>query len=333
MNLSRNETVSTDLNNAYTALAYTIFIILVYPFYVYWALYFLNEVIFVRRKIRGLLHRTPTLETTNEIFKYTGNYYTYILVIVIALLEPISLIPANLSLLPLTWETGKPASLHSSDIRAITFILYLVLTTLYNLLTTHLIRVCKSDTRVQLLPPIHNKLAILTLVILLLILLKLLLVDILAVLILANIFSSYEIFYLLKHSKQLYRKLKWRYQDMRYEEDYNLYRAHRRIALRYKYFNIPFLSAVILLVVCGWLNIPVTGYYILIPNKYLNVAQKLDEAMQVIEWTTRGLYVIGSLPTLVVPLYTMYNLVAICLHKIGSPLGRNRIRFEPLLQH
>ena len=333
MNLSRNETVSTDLNNAYIALAYTIFIILVYPFYVYWALYFLNEVIFVRRKIRGLLHRTPTLETINEIFKYTGNYYTYILVIVIALLEPISLIPAILSLLPFTWETGESANLHSSDMKALAFISCMAVVTLYNLLTTHLIRVCKSDTRVQLLPPIHNKLAILTLVILLLILLKLLLIDIPAVLILANIFSSYESFYLFKHSKQLYRMLKWRYQDMRYEEDYNLYRVHRRIALRYKYFNIPFLSALILLIVSGWLNTPVTGYDTLIPYNYPNVAQKLDEAMHVIEWAIRGLSVIGFLSSLVVPLYPMYNLVAFCLHKIGSPLGRNRIRFEPLLQH
>ena len=332
MNLSRNYTLSTYFH-AYIALASIIFIILLYPFYVYWALYFLNEVVFVRRKIRGLLHRTPTLETTNEIFKYTGNYYTYILVIVIALLEPISFIPINLSLLPFTWETGKPASLHSSDIRAITFISCMAVATLYNLLTTHLLRVCKSDTRVQLLPPIHNKLAILTLVILLLILLKLLLIDILAVLILANIFSSYEIFYLFKHSKQLYRMLKWRYQDMRYEEDNNLYRAHRRIALRYKYFSIPFLSAVILFIVVAWLDTLAIGYDTLIHYNYPNVAQKLDVVINIIDWTTKGLSVIGSLPTLVVPLYTMYNSVAFCLHKIGSPLGRNRIRFVPLLQH
>ena len=68
MNLSGNETVSTDLDNSYIALvASMIFIILLYPFYVYWALYFLNEVVFVRRKIRGLLHRTPTLENHQKI--------------------------------------------------------------------------------------------------------------------------------------------------------------------------------------------------------------------------------------------------------------------------
>ena len=331
MNISRND--SDDLSDLYTSVVLMSMQFVVYPFYIYWVLYFLNEVVFLRRKIRGLLHRTPTLETSNELFKYTGNYYTYILVVVIALLETNSLIPASLSLLPFLLEHGKAASIHSSDIRTVSYILCMILTTLLNLVTTHLIRVCKSDTRVKLLPPIHNKLAILTLFTLVLVLIKLVLIENLLVLILANIINTHEMIQLFKHSKQLYRLLKWRYEDMRYEEDHHLYRAHRRIAIRYKYFSIPFLSAMTLLIMGSWLNISVTEYYIRIYYDYPYVAQKLNLPMSIIEWGARGMCVIGSLSSFLIPLYTTYNLVAICLHKIGSPLGRNRIRFEPLLQH
>ena len=123
MNFSRTDTVNSTY--LYISIALSL-IILLYPFYVYWVVYFLNEVVFLRRKIRGLLHRTPTLETNNELFNYTGNYYTYILIIVIALLEPNNLVPAILSLLPYLFEDGKPASVHSCDIRALSYIMCMV---------------------------------------------------------------------------------------------------------------------------------------------------------------------------------------------------------------
>ena len=333
MNVSRDGT--QYLSDLYTYLVLASMILIIYPFYAFWVLHFLNEVVFLRRKIRGLLHRTPTLETDNELFKYTGDYYTYIFVVVIAVLEPNSLIPANLSFLPSILEHGEGESvdIHSSDIRTLSYILCMITTTLYYLLTTHLIRVCKSDPRVQLLPPIHNKLAILTLFTLVLVLIKLVLIDNLVVQILASIFQSHEMFHLIQHSKELYHMLKWRYEDMRYEEDHHLYRAHRRIAIRYKLFSILFLSALTLLVASAWLDIPLTGYYTRIHYNYPYVAQKLDVPMTILKWLTRGFCVVGSLSSFVIPLYTTYNVVAICLHKIGYPLGRNRIRFEPLLQH
>ena len=127
--------------------------VFIIPFYACWILYFLNEIVFLRRMVRGLLHRGPTFETNTLLYKYRGNYYTYIIVVITALLEPISLITAMFAPLPISeyFSTeDQPQFILffklSNDFRMITCVLGYILFCIINLLTTHLIRVCKSDT-------------------------------------------------------------------------------------------------------------------------------------------------------------------------------------------
>ena len=311
-------------------------------FYACWILYFLNEIVFLRRKVRGLLHRGPTFETNHLLYKYRGDYYTYILVAIIALLEPISLIPAMLSPLPMSEyfsfvDHFIPFKL-ASDFRMMTYVLGYILLCIINLLTAHLIRVCKSDTRIQLLPPIHNRLAILTLFILLLMLIKLLIEGVGNIIIelLVSLFISHELFRFYKNSKQLYYLLKWRYEDMRYEANYPLYRAHRRIALRYKYVTMYLIFGLFVQNISSWVGTTfnILSALLLYPIVPIHIPTSVIFPFTILKWLTIGLMILGSAPQFLLIVVSLYYVTVMCYSKLVSGFSRNRVRYfhEPILQ-
>ena len=315
--------------------------IFIIPFYACWIYYFLSEIVFLRRKIRGLLHRTPTYETINLLYKYKGDYYTYILVVIIALLEPISLIPIFFSLIPTSeyFSSEDQSNFNlfnlSNDFIMMTYVLFYVLFCILNLLTTHLIRVCKSDTRVQLLPPIHNRLAVLTLSILLLLLIKLVIegFDNIIIELLVNFFGSIELFRFYKNSKQLYYLLKWRYEDMRYEDNYPLYRAHRRIALRYKYVTMYLFFGLFLQNISGWVDTPLNILLTLLLYP-IYIPTSVIFPFTVLKWLATGLTILGSTPQFLIIVVSIYYVTVMSYNKLVSGFARNRVRYfhEPILQ-
>ena len=263
---------------------------------------------------------------------------------VIAVLESISLFPIVISILPDIMLVDSKSSSDfaeliqlANDLKLLTFVLSLVILFLLNTLTKHLINVCKSDYRIQLLPPIQHRLIILTLVLMLMAIVKLAIVtlDNLIIEIVCNILACYEFYDIVKNSKQLYYLLKWRYEDMRYEFNLPLYRAHRRIAQKYKYLTIYLLFGISFLIAAGWANIPLSLFTTMLdplvpPNYYVFLAFRVYKCLNL------GLGVICSSPQFLVVAVTLYYLAAVCLNKLGWRSGSNRIRYlqEPiLLQH
>ena len=305
-------------------------------------MYFLSEIVFLRRKIRGLLHRGPTLETNNLLYKYRGDYYTYILAIMIALLEPISMTPGIFSFIPMSKHFSPEDQSYfdfllelSSDFRMMTYVLSYILFYVINLLSMHLIRVCKSDTRVQMLPPIHNRLTVLTLSILLLILIKLLTGGIanLTIELFVNLLSSTELFHFYKNSKQLYRMLKWRYEDMRYEGNDPLYKAHRRIALRYKYVTIYLILGLLLQNISGWVDTPLNILFTLLQYP-IHIPTSVIFPFTILRWFVIVLTTLGSAPQFLIIVVSVYYFTVTCYSKLVSGFSRNRVRYfhEPILQ-
>ena len=313
------------------------------PFYAGWIVYFLSEVVSLKRRILALVHRGPSSETTRLLYKYRGDYYKNILMCVIAVLESISLFPIVISILPdIVLVDSKSSSDFAeliqlaNDLKLLTFVLSLVILFLLNTLTKHLINVCKSDYRIQLLPPIQHRLIILTLVLMLMAIVKLAIetLDNLIIEIVCNILACYEFYDIVKNSKQLYYLLKWRYEDMRYEFNLPLYRAHKRIAQKYKYLTIYLLFGISFIMAAGW--VAILNDLLFDVLLYTHFPIYFDEllALEVLKWFDRVLGVICSSPQLLVVAVTLYYLAAVCLNKLGWTADGNRIRYlqEPILR-
>ena len=316
--------------------------IFVLPFYAGWVLYFLSEIHFLRRKMRALVHRGSEVESTRLLYKCRGDLYKNILICIIAVMEPISFIPAILSLIPsiaiLDFQSSSNIDtlfLISSDLRLLTFVLTFTIIFLFSTLTKHLINVCKSDYRIQLLPPIQHRLIILTLVLMLLAVIKLAIdgFDGIIIKIVCNIFSCYEFYHILHDSKQLYHLLKWRYEDMRYESNYPLYMAHKRVALKYKYLTICLIFVIFFQTASGWVNVPFTIFLDLLGTPFtLNPGVFLF--FEVLKWFNIVLCAISSSSQFLLVAVTLYYIAAVCLNRIGWRSGENRVRYlhEPILQ-
>ena len=316
--------------------------ILILPFYTGWVLYFLSEAFVLRRRIRALLYRGPSSERTRLLYKCRGDYYKNIFLFLIALIEPISLIPALCGTIPIIELVDLKSSNSivssfrlSSDFRSFSYVLSSIIIFLLNTLTQHLINVCKSDCRIQLLPPIQHRLVILTLIAMILTAIKLAIqeFDNVIVEVVCAIFSSYEYWSLFKNSKQLYYLLKWRYQDMRYESNYPLYKAHRRMAQKYKYLTIYLMFGIFFQIAVGWVDIPYSLFLQKLgSSNHLNYDVIL--AFKVLKWFNTVLIAVSSTPQLLVVTVTLYYIAAVCLNKIGCGRGRKRVRYlqEPIIQ-
>ncbi|KAI6646690.1 REM2- and Rab-like small GTPase 1 [Oopsacas minuta] len=316
---------------------------LAFPFYVCWIVCFLYEIFYLRRKIHGLLYRGSSFETDNLLYKTRGDYYTYLLFVVIAIFEPLSLVPVILSGLPTQVYFSDNISPNYFDLyldvalncRVLTYIFQFFTVFVVNLLTSHLIRVCKSNTRIQLLPPIQNKLILLTLIILLLAIIKLAILEVgdLIIMVFSSLLYSFEIFCLIKNSKQLYYLLKWRYEDLRNELNYPLYKAHRRIALRYKYVTICLTICFVILNISAWFYIPISIFLTLL--KYpINIPELLILPFEILKWFDLVLAIIGSGPQILIVAGSLYYIVTMCWNKLVSGFGRERVHYlcEPILQ-
>ena len=302
--------------------------IFILPFYTGWIVYFLSEIFNLKRRIRALVYRGPSSEPT-RLYKCRGDYYKNILMFILAVIEPISLLPVIISFIPNSTQQI------SNDFRLLTFVLSFAIIFFFNTLTKHLINVCKSDYRIQLLPPIQHRLVILALIMMILAVIKLAIQDFdnVIVQILCNIFASYEFYYIIKNSKQLYNLLKWRYEDMRLEPNYPLYKAHKRMALKYKYLTIYLMFGISFQIAAGWVDIPLTMFaYILRTPIPLNLDVLL--AFKVLKWFNILLGALSSNPQFLVVAVTLYYIAAVCMNRIGWRSGRNRIRYlvEPILQ-
>ena len=315
-------------------------IILTLPFYAVWTVYFLSEVFFLRKKIRALVYRGPSCETNRLHYQYKGEYYKCILIVLILFIEPIYTVPGALGLHPGITSTNfsqlKSIVQLTCNGTLVTYVLALILIFLLNTLTQHLINVCKSDCRIQLLPPIQHRLVILTLIAMILTAIKLAIqeFDNTIVEVVCAIFSSYEYWSLFKNSQQLYYLLKWRYQDMRYESNYPLYKAHRRMAQKYKYLTIYLMFGAFFQFLASWVHIPLTFFYTVLEFNYPpSVLLPVAKPVIFLRWTVGVCLLIGSTPVFLLVGVSLYYLAAVCWNKTVL-YGRNRIYYikEPQIQ-
>ena len=347
MNISENDAVKLfEMGNKESLIAAVSLMFLVLPFYGVWIVYFLGEVFFSRKRIHAVVCRTQSSETDRLYYRYKGEYYKHILMILILFIEPIYPLPSMLSMLPNTNSTNSSLDSDNSnlevgvqrncDINSLSYVLSFIFIFLLNTLTKHLINVCKSDYRIQLLPPIQHRLIILTLVLMLMAIVKLATetLGIVILEVLCSLIAIYELNDTRKNSKQLYYLLKWRYEDMRYECNLPLYRAHKRIAQKYKYLTICLLTGFLLQAIAFWLHIPVTFFYTMIEFHYPpHVLLPLVKPVNITKWIVIIIALVGSSPIFILVGVSLYYLAALCWNKT-VPHGRNRIFYviEPQVQ-
>ena len=341
MNITRYDLVkSLHQNNSQIFFAALITDLFIFPFYAGWFVYFLSEVFYLRKKLRALIHRCPSSETAELLYKCRGDYYKYILMLFIALTELMYFLAIILSLY--NTESNVPLDEFEliirikNDFSTSSYVLALGSLFLINILTQHLINVCKSDCRIQLLPPIQHRLVTLTLIAMILIAIKLAIqeFDNVIVEVVCVIFSSYEYWSLFNNSQQLYYLLKWRYQDMRYESNYPLYKAHRRMAQKYKYLTAFVLFGILFMVIVSWLHIPITFFNTILEFNYPpQVLMSAVAPLLILKYTIAVCLLVGSTPVFLLVGVSLYYLAAVCCNKTVL-YGRNRIYYieEPQIQ-
>ena len=347
MNSSEHD--SSDLFNSFRSISvYLIFscFILILPFYAGWALYFLNEIIAYRRLLRRNTVRPRSNESDNLIYQYRGEYYKYILMFIILLLEPCTLFSLILALFiyvllhigPLVTSHCKNTDvfvdLIGDGLPTLTYILSYIILFLLCTLTIHMVHYSRFEFRNEQFTPIKRRLAFLALVvhILAIIMLAFRLESFLFVKMICQTLLTYEFISFLKHSKILYYLLKWRSQDISYLNNQPLYNSHRRIAQRYKIITVYFLTCIGLILASGYLDITsqILDYNCDI-YKYINLT-----FVYILKYTVHGFGFLGfALCLLFIIIFTLYYFCVRCWNRIDPMFGRNKIHFslqESLLQ-
>ena len=313
----------------------------IFPFYAGWIIYFLSEAFYLRKRARALIYRRPSLETTQLLYKCRGNYYKCILMFLIALTEFLYFFAIMLGL----YSTDPSKSLDkcefiillASDFSICTYVFALSFLFFMNTLTKHLINVCKSDYRIQLLPPIQHRLAILALILMVLAVIKLAIQDFdnVIVEIVSAIVINYEYVSLVRNFKQLYKLLKWRYEDMRLEPNYPLYKAHKRMALKYKYLTVFVMFGIFFLNIVCWCHIPITFFQTILEFNYPpHLLMPAVKPLSILSYIVDVCVSIGATQILLLVGVSLYYLAAVCWNKM-VPYGKNRIYYvrEPILSN
>ena len=318
--------------------------ILILPFYAGWALYFLNEIIAYRRLLRRNIVRPRSNESDNLIYQYRGEYYKYILMFIIILLEPCTFFPSILGMLiydviEANQKTVSPCKtdvfvLIGDGLPTLSYILSYIILFLLSTLTIHMVHYIRFEFRNEQFTPIKRRLAFLALVvhILAIIMLAFGLESFLIVNLICLTPLTYEYISLVKHSKILYYLLKWRSQDISYLDNQPLYNTHRRIAQRYKYITIYNLMSIGLMLVHGY---SFMVRKILIYN--CDIYEHLNSIfLYFLEFVAHVFGFLGvTLCLLFIIIFTLYYFCVRCWNRIGPMFGRNKIHFslqESLLQ-
>ena len=319
--------------------------ILILPFYAGWALYFLNEIIAYRRLLRRNIVRPRSNESDNLIYQYRGEYYKYILMFVILLLEPCTFFPSILVLLiyvaiEANQNTVPPCKtdvfvdLIKDGLPTVSYILSCILLFLLSTLTIHMVHYSRFEFRNEQFTPIKRRLAFLALFIHILVIIMLAfgLESFLFVNLICLAPLTYEYISLVKHSKILYYLLKWRSQDISYLDNQPLYNTHRRIAQRYKYITIYNLTSIGLILVHGYSYMV---HKILISN--CDIYEHINSTcLYLLKIVAHAFGFLGfALCLLFIIIFTLYYFCVRCWNRIGPMFGRNKIHFslqESLLQ-
>ena len=344
MNISRYDLInSLKFYNPTYFFTEVVILTCISPFYAGWIVYSLSEVSYLKMKIRALNHRSLSLETTQLLYKYRGDLYKWILMFLIALVEFLYFFTIMLT----TYSTDPNLSIDkfeyisqlTNDTSTCSYIFALIFLFLINILTKHLINVCKSNYRIQLLPPIQHRLIILTLVLMLMAIVKLAIdtFDNLIIEMVGALLLNYEHVSLYKNSKQLYYVLKWRYEDMRYEYDYpqTLYKAHKRMAQKYKYLTAFILFDIFFLSIAGWCHIPIILFTTIFLFRYPpHLLMPAVLPLRIINGILIVSTSIGATQMFLLVGVSLYYLAAVCWNKTVT-YGRNRIYYvkEPILQN
>ena len=121
---------------------------------------------------------------------------------------------------------------------------------------------------------------------------------------------------------------------MRLEPNYPLYKAHKRMTLKYKYLTICLLIGFLFQGFVCCLQVPQTFFYTILQFRYPpHVLLPLIKPVIIIKWTTIACAAIGSSSTFIMVGVSLYYLAAVCWSKI-VPYGINRICYvkEPQIQ-
>ena len=345
MNSSEHD--SSDLFNSFRSISvYLIFscFILILPFYAGWALYFLNEIIAYRRLLRRNIIRPRSNESDNLIYQYRGEYYKYILMFIIILLEPCTFFPLILAMFiyvrqmdpysRFSCKTDVFADLIGDGIPTLTYLISYIILFLLSTLTIHMVHYIRFEFRNEQSTPIKRRLAFLALVIhiLAIIMLAFRLESFLFVKMICQTLLTYEFISLLKHSKILYYLLKWRSQDISYLDNQPLYNTHRRIAQRYKFITLYFLTCIGLILPSGYLDI---ASKILVYNcdiyKRINIT-----FLYTLKIAAHAFGFIGFVPfASFIIIFTLFYFCVRCWNRFVPMSGRNKINLslqESLLQ-
>ena len=231
--------------------------------YLGWAVYFISQLVTYRRK-RIHLKFQETEENRQLRYQYKTEYYKYVLMLLITLIEGIAvaLIMAKdkYAFLHNILHTNKNSTLHHivvkvtiiTTINSLRFIAGLATVSFVNILTIYMSYVCRSYTEFS---PIKKRIQNCSIVIILLLLLTLLtLVGAVLAQLFSIIIGIYEYIQLIKNSKFLYDLLKWRYRNLINDNQYYLYQKHKKLAVRYKWFTILLLIALFGFMIAMWLD-------------------------------------------------------------------------------
>ena len=329
-------------------ITFTIFII---SFYIGWAVYVLNEIIVCKRMLRNLNHRSRSKETDELIYKYTGEFYKYILMLCILVLESLTFMPTifatifrSIGLKELSVLSQSEKNLFivelPSNLFTFTFVLTYITIFLINTLTIHMTHFYRLEFPNEQFTPIKRKLLLLALFIHVLLILRLGITtqDIAQAIVqlICLAFIIYEYLSLMKNSKVLYLLLKWRYQDVFYEGDPSQSNFHKIVAQRYKHITLFLLisfAGIILIASSDAFRYVMIVFYSSYPQQ-LNHSATLR--MLVLKWLSFSLTVCAAVPFyLFIVILTLYYLSASCCYKIGPMFGNRRVYStlrEPLLQ-
>ena len=342
MHSGNNNTLVLEIYAKKINFIVVLFFLIVSLFYVSWAVYLLREIFICKRKLRNLNHRCRSNETDELNYKYTGEYYKYILMYLIVVMEPLTILPVvvstvleDMNLSP--YEVNQFFQVPSSLNTLAQVFLYVSLV-LINTLTLHMTHFYRLEFRDGQFTPIRRKCLFLAFVLLVLLIIRLAIVDVgnLLVRSICMATASFEYILLLKNSRTLYRLLKWRYQDVLYEGNRPLYASLRRMCLRYKYITTYILACLGVIVLLSWGNIFddfLCYKYFCIPSPDHGIVllslYRVFEVVDVLSFI--AFFFFFSF----IAFFTLYCLLIACWNRLGPMLGRRRVHFsirEPLLQ-
>ena len=249
-------------------IAYTIFVFIFSGFllsvYFGWAIYFIHQLVYLRRKRINLKYK-ETEENIHLRYHYKTEYYKFALMLTVISIEAflfgMTAISNEIAKHLIVTNTNTTTSTSTSlikttillTINALTVVSILATVSLLNILTTYVSYVCHSYTEFS---PIKRKLRNLIILIVTLVLLTLLIViGAVVTQLLAVILGTYEYIQFIKNSKQLYNLLKMRNRQLLLDNQYQEYQKQKKIVKRYALFTKLILVALAGFMTAFWVDI------------------------------------------------------------------------------